>query len=122
MTRILIIDDSSFQRRIVTGILTDAGYEVSFAENGRVGFELAQKDAPALIITDLLMPEFDGFYLLKEARERDLGIPILVSTSDVQDTTREQCYSLGAAGLVNKPVKKEVLLPAIARILSGERL
>jgi two-component system, chemotaxis family, chemotaxis protein CheY len=121
MTRILIIDDSSFQRRIVSGILEGAGYEVSAAENGRAGIELAQKEAPALIITDLLMPDFDGFYVLKESRERNLGIPVLVSSSDVQDSTREQCYSLGAAGLVNKPAKKETLLPVIARILSGER-
>jgi twitching motility two-component system response regulator PilH len=120
MTRILIIDDSSFQRRIVTGILSEAGYDVSVADNGRDGIELAQKDAPALIITDLLMPEFDGFYLLKEARVRDLGIPVLVLTSDIQDTTRDQCLNLGAAGVENKPVKKEVLLPAIMRILPGE--
>ena len=122
MTRILIIDDSSFQRRIVTGILKEAGYEVSVAENGRDGIELAQQESPALIITDLLMPEYDGYYLLKEARERVLGIPILVSTSDIQDTTGRQCRSLGAAGVLNKPVKKEVLLPAITRILAGERL
>jgi twitching motility two-component system response regulator PilH len=122
MTRILIIDDSSFQRRIVTGILSEAGYDVLFADNGMEGIELAQKDAPALIITDLLMPEFDGFYLLKEAQARDLGIPVLVLTSDIQDTTRDQCMNLGAAGVVNKPVKKEVLLPAITRIISGERI
>jgi CheY-like chemotaxis protein len=121
MTRILIIDDSSFQRRIVTGILNDAGYEVSVADNGRDGIELARRDAPALIITDLLMPEFDGYYLLNEARAQDLGIPVLVLTSDIQDSTREQCFTLGAAGLVNKPVKKEILLAAITRALSGER-
>lgn len=121
MTRILLIDDSSFQRRIVTGILRDAGYEVSIAENGREGLELAQAENPALIITDLLMPEYDGFYLLREAQKCDLGIPILVSTSDIQDSTRDQCSSLGATGLVNKPVKKEILLPMITRILSGER-
>jgi two-component system, chemotaxis family, chemotaxis protein CheY len=121
MTRILIIDDSSFQRRIVTGILRDAGYDVSFAENGRDGLESAKTDTPSLIITDLLMPEFDGFYLLKKARECDLGIPILVLTSDIQDSTREQCSSMGAAGLVNKPAKKDALLAAVTRILSGER-
>jgi len=122
MTRILIIDDSSFQRRIVTGILSEAGYDVLVADNGRDGIELAQKDAPDLIITDLLMPEFDGFYLLKEARAQDLGIPVLVLTSDIQDTTRDQCMYLGAAGVVNKPVKKEALLQAITRIIPGERI
>ena len=121
MTRILVIDDSSFQRRIVTGILKEAGYDLLVAENGREGLERAQEEAPALIITDLLMPEFDGFYLLNVARQCNLGIPVLVLTSDIQDSTRDQCRTLGAAGVVNKPVKKEILLTAVTRALSGER-
>jgi two-component system, chemotaxis family, chemotaxis protein CheY len=121
MAKILIIDDSSFQRRIVTGLLKEAGYDLITAENGRDGLDLAQKESPDLLISDLLMPEFDGFYLLKEAQASGLGIPILILTSDVQDTTREQCFRLGASGLVNKPVKKEILLPAIVKLLSGER-
>ncbi|MGB7789455.1 response regulator [Methanoregula sp.] len=120
MTRILVIDDSSFQRRIVTGILEEAGYDLSIAENGRDALSLAQKEAPDLLITDLLMPDFDGFYLLREARSHDLGIPILVLTSDIQDTTREQCLALGASGVVNKPVKKEIILSAVTHALSGE--
>jgi CheY-like chemotaxis protein len=120
MTRILVIDDSSFQRRIVTGILEEAGYDLSIAENGRDALSLAQKEAPDLLITDLLMPDFDGFYLLREARSHDLGIPILVLTSDIQDTTREQCLALGASGVVNKPVKKEIILSAVMHALSGE--
>jgi len=122
MAKILVIDDSSFQRRIVTSILREAGYDLITAENGKDGIDLAQKESPDLAISDLLMPEFDGFYLLKEAQARRLGIPVLILTSDVQDSTRAQCMSLGAAGLLNKPVKKEILLPAITRILSGERL
>src|SRR5208337_109339 len=120
MTRILVIDDSSFQRRIVTGILEEAGYDLSIAENGRDALSLAQKEAPDLLITDLLMPDFDGFYLLREARSHDLGIPILVLTSDIQDTTREQCLALGGSGVVNKPVKKEIILSAVMHALSGE--
>ncbi len=120
MTKILFIDDSSFQRRIVSDILREAGYEPIVTENGRSGIDLAQKENPDLLITDLLMPEYDGYFVLKEAQACGLGIPILIMTSDIQDTTRDQCISLGAAGVVNKPVKKDILLPTIARVLSGE--
>lgn len=121
MTKILIIDDSSFQRKIVTGVLKEAGYDVITAGDGREGLALAKNEAPDLVISDLLMPEYDGFYLLKEAGACNLSVPILIQTSDVQDATREHCLSLGAAGLVNKPVKKEILLPAIEKILAGRR-
>ena len=122
MKKILIIDDSSFQRKIVTSILREAGYEVITAGDGREGLALAKSEAPDMVISDLLMPEFDGFYLLKEAGTCRLPFPILIQTSDVQDSTREKCIGLGAAGLVNKPVKKEILLPAIEKILAGGRL
>ena len=121
MTKILFIDDSSFQRRIVSDILREAGYDPIVTENGRSGIDLARKEKPALLITDLLMPEYDGYFVLKEVKSCGLGIPILIMTSDIQDTTRDRCISLGAAGVVNKPVKKDVLLPAIAKVLSGER-
>ncbi len=121
MTKILFIDDSSFQRRIVSDILRNAGYEPIVTDNGRNGIDLALNEKPDLLVTDLLMPDYDGYFVLKEAQACRLGIPILIVTSDIQDTTRDQCISLGAAGVVNKPVKKEVLLPAIAKVLSGER-
>jgi CheY-like chemotaxis protein len=122
MLKILFIDDSSFQRRIVSDILREAGYDPVVTEDGKRGIDLAQKEKPHLLITDLLMPDYDGYYVLKEAQACRLGIPILILTSDIQDTTHDRCLSLGAAGVVNKPVKKEVLLPAIAKVLSGERL
>ena len=121
MPKILIIDDSSFQRRIVTSLLRDEGHVVITAENGRDGIGMARSESPDLIVSDLLMPEFDGYYLLREARESGPAVPILILTSDIQDTTRDECIRLGAAGLVNKPVKREALLSAIAQVLSGDR-
>jgi two-component system, chemotaxis family, chemotaxis protein CheY len=122
MVKILIIDDSSFQQKILTSILKEAGYDVVIAENGKEGLECAEKEKPDVMITDLLMPEFDGYFLLENMKAKNLQIPVIISTSDVQDYTRQRCARLGAAGFLNKPVKKETLLPAIKKVLAGERL
>lgn len=122
MKKILIIDDSSFQRKIITSILQEAGYSLLAADNGNDGFTLAGKENPDLVITDLLMPEYDGFYFLGRVRSEKIMVPVLILTSDIQDSTREKCMALGAAGIINKPVKKEILLPAVKSVLAGENL
>jgi CheY-like chemotaxis protein len=121
MKKILIIDDSSFQRKIVSSILQDAGYTLLLADNGKDGITIAEKEKPDLIVSDLLMPEYDGFYLLEQAQASPAGHKILIVTSDIQHSTLEKCKKLGAVGLINKPVKKETLLPAVEKALSGER-
>lgn len=122
MVKILVIDDSSFQRKIISSILKKDGYEVVTAENGKDAIESIHISAPDLIISDLLMPEFDGFYLLETLNSEKVTIPTLIITSDIQKPTREKCYQMGARGLINKPVHKDTLLPAVKKILAGERV
>jgi CheY-like chemotaxis protein len=122
MVKILIADDSSFQRKIIASILKEAGHEVISANNGKEGITRAGTEKPQLIITDLLMPEFDGYYLLEQAQAAKMGIPILILTSDIQNATRDRCMQLGAAGVINKPIRKDLLIPVVQRALSGERL
>ncbi|OPX66651.1 MAG: response regulator of RpoS [Methanoregulaceae archaeon PtaB.Bin056] len=121
MQKILVIDDSGFQRKIITSVLEAEGYFVMSAVNGRSGFDIAVKESPDLIICDLLMPELDGYGLLRLVREHRLPIPVLVLTSDIQKTTRAECLALGAVDVLNKPVKKEELLPALEKALGGKK-
>jgi CheY-like chemotaxis protein len=120
MVKILVIDDSSFQRKIICSILKEDGYELVTAENGKDAMEHLGTYTPDLIICDLLMPEFDGYYLLEEMRAEKSAIPTLIVTSDIQKPTREKCYRMGARGLINKPVNKESLLHIVKKILVGE--
>jgi len=121
MPKILTIDDSGFQRKIITSILEQEGYTVLSAENGKTGFSLASTESPDLIICDLLMPEMDGFAFLRLVKERNLAVPVLILTSDIQKTTREECLSLGAVDVLNKPVTKVMLIPRVKAVLGGER-
>lgn len=113
MARILIIDDSSFQRGIIRKTLLQAGYETVEAKNGREGLLQARDTAPELILLDLVMPEMDGFAVLTELQKQQNRVPVVVVTADIQEITREQCLALGAAGFLNKPVKTEDLITAV---------
>jgi twitching motility two-component system response regulator PilH len=118
MAKILIIDDSSFQRKILSGILKEAGHAVVIAENGKDGLASVEKEKPDLVITDLLMPEYDGHFFIEQAKKQNIRIPVLIITSDIQESTRKRYSGLGVADFLNKPVKKELLLQAIDKVLS----
>jgi two-component system, chemotaxis family, chemotaxis protein CheY len=119
MTRILIIDDSLFQRRIISAPLIAAGFETIEAVNGKDGLEKIITDTPDLILLDILMPEKDGLSVLKELHDVQNPIPVIMLTSDVQDSTRQECLGLGARAFLNKPVRAEELLPVIRSALES---
>jgi len=115
--KILIIDDSRFQRRIISDILEEEGFAVITSADGNSGYATALEESPDLIICDLLMPDLDGYEFLKKMRENKISIPVVVLTSDIQHTTRKICLDLGAVDVLNKPVKKTTLVPALQKAL-----
>ncbi len=117
MPTILIIDDSSFQRTIIKKTLKNESYTCIEADNGRFGLEMAERESPDVIIVDLLMPDMDGIEFLKAIREKAITIPVIVLTSDIQDTTRDLCLKLGARSFLNKPLRTDDLIPAIRKVL-----
>lgn len=117
MALILIVDDSSFQRRVIRSLLHEAGHETEEAENGRTGLEKAAARQPDIILTDLLMPELGGLELLEALSEQDVAVPVIIITANIQKSVRRRCLELGAAAVVNKPVRQQELLPAIEKAL-----
>ena len=119
MAHVLVIEDSSFQRKIISTVLKENGHEVTLAKNGKEGLGLAETARPDLIISDLLMPEIDGFQVLETLMQKELHIPAIILTSDIQKTTLNRCKSLGAAAVLNKPVNRDEVLAAVNEILTG---
>jgi CheY-like chemotaxis protein len=74
MKKILLIEDQAQMRRNIATILEMEGFEVQVAEHGRRGVELATSSSPDLIICDVMMPELDGYGVLKALRNRSLGM------------------------------------------------
>jgi twitching motility two-component system response regulator PilH len=120
MVKVLLIEDSAFQRKIISSMVKDLGYEVITADNGHEGVERILNDKPAVILCDLLMPGYDGIWVLEQLKARGIKIPVIIITSDVQTTTKNRCMSLGAIGFMNKPVPKDLLKSEIMKALAGE--
>ena len=121
MARILIIEDSGFARRTIGKILRDGGHEPLEADGGHEGLDKAEKYEPDCISLDLLMPEVDGFDVLSVLRDKGLDIPTIVLSADIQGSTRERCFDLGAFDFINKPPKADELLRAIQKALDSTR-
>lgn len=118
MASILTVEDSSFQRKIIIKILEKAGHETLAAENGQRGLEVLATHTPDCILCDLLMPEMDGFQFLEALKEKNIQIPVIILTSDIQDTVKQRCLDLGAKSFLNKPAQEGQILEALNSILS----
>lgn len=121
MPKILIVDDSSFQRRTIRRALAQPDYQIIEASNGRQAMQLVTEEAPDCILTDLIMPDMDGLMALKAWRDAGLTIPVIVVTADIQESTRQECIQLGAWAFINKPVKEDEVRKAVERALKRER-
>jgi CheY-like chemotaxis protein len=117
MTVILVVDDSKFSRGRVLAALAHQGYTLHEAVDGRDALEKLDSVAPELIISDLLMPNLDGFGLLRGLREQGRAIPVIIVSADIQATSRSLCKELGAADFLNKPFQPEQLQQAVAQVL-----
>lgn len=114
--KILVIDDRWENRSVIANLLTPLGFEVIEAINGKVGLEIAVSTQPDLVITDLVMPEIDGFQLLKYWKEISelKAIKIIVSSASVFETDQNLSLEAGAVDFLAKPVQAEELLDKLA--------
>lgn len=95
MASVLTVEDSSFQRNRIKKILAEGGYEILEAENGLAGLEVAESEKPDCILSDLLMPELDGFGLLESLRDKGIEIPVIILTADIQDSVKKKMFGPG---------------------------
>jgi len=122
-SHILFVDDSPTMRASVTFCLRNAGYLVTEAENGLDGLaKLQQMEAasqlPALIITDVNMPEMDGLAFITQVKQSPFRfVPVLVLTTEGEHAMKERGRAAGASGWLLKPFQPEKLLWAIKKLV-----
>ncbi len=119
--RVLIIDDSLIARKMIGRTIDELNLDTIEAANGKNGFAKVLAKKPDIIILDLLMPEMDGIEFLKLIKEYNMKIPIIVLTSDIQDKVKDECYSLGAYGFLNKPPRKEDIFNLLKPLIETEK-
>lgn len=117
--RILIVDDSVSIRKSVSFVLTDAGYEVVEAEDGKDGLEKAKMQSCQLVITDINMPNMNGIELIAALRaEQEYKFtPIIALTTESQDGKMQEGKAAGATGWIVKPFTTEKLIAVVKKIL-----
>ncbi len=115
MAHILIVDDQSFIRRIVTRQLEAAGHRVTSAEDGAQALELLDQISPDLIFCDIGMPNLDGFETLERLRAATqwADVPVVMLTGHGQVSDWERAQALGANGYLTKPFSTAQLVDAI---------
>ena len=115
MDKILIIEDSHDLRHDIVDLLELEGYQVRGAENGRIGVELAREYLPALIICDIMMPELDGYGVLRTLQEdaATADIPLIFLTAKTEKTDMRHGMGLGADDYLTKPFDAQDLLRAV---------
>lgn len=125
--KILLVDDDPDLIRAMRTILESQSYQVIPARNGIEALNKVREEQPDLIILDLLMPELDGFGVCRELRENPeysehSQIPILILTAVREEASRrryelETGRDLDVEDYIEKPVKPQLLLQRVAKIL-----
>jgi DNA-binding response OmpR family regulator len=120
MARIVVADDDPDVRRVLSVILTGEGHTVLPVADGDAALELLAREAPDLLILDVMMPKKDGFMVMKEmksARIRD-NTKVLLLTARTAESDWLRGYKLGADEYLTKPFENDEFVGAVEALLS----
>ncbi len=122
--RLMVVDDDPAPRRTLSRLLAKLGYDVTVAEHGRAALEMAERQPLDLILTDITMPQMDGFELLRrlKSNETTRHIPVIMISGldDVQSVVR--CIEEGAEDHLTKPFEAVLLQARVRASLERKRM
>ena len=116
---ILVVDDEPAVLSLLRSILTSAGYEVMEAANGKEAVTLTEEAHVDLVLTDLAMPEQEGFETIKILRKRLPQLKIIAMSGRFAGQILHVAELLGAQATIAKPIRPPELLELVRRVLAG---
>lgn len=118
---VLVVDDAAPIRIRLRQILEGAGYEVTEAENGAVALSMLDEPTFDMFVVDVNMPVVGGLEFIERARRQPhyASTPIFVLTAESRPEVVERCRQLGVTAWLVKPVKPDVLLRGLQRVLAA---
>ncbi len=119
--RVLLAEDEPNIVESLTFLLDRAGYEVSVETDGRKALNAALSDAPDVLILDVMLPELDGYEILRLLRSdsRATNLPIVMLTAKGQREDRETALDYGADMFITKPFANSEIVAAVERFADG---
>ena len=118
MPKVLIVDDAQFMRLRCARLLSEQGYDIVEAQNGREAVEVYQAERPDVVLMDITMPEMDGLAALRAIKQMDPEARIAMLTALGQQGIVLEAIKSGARDFVVKPFEPERVLAAVQRILA----
>ena len=113
---ILVVDDNERLRTLVKAYLTQEGYRVVTASDGRAALFVARDENPDLIVLDIMMPEMDGYEFMRTHR-KERETPIIILTAKIEETDALLGLELGADDYISKPFSMRILAARIRAVL-----
>jgi len=112
---ILVIEDNVTSLRLLTDLLSEAGYGVCPAQSGELALDLVAEIQPDLILLDIRMPGMDGFEVLRrfKAKPASRDIPVIILSAITETEQRVEGLRLGAVDFLTKPYQREELLARV---------
>lgn len=117
---LLLVDDEPGLREAVQAYLEDSGFTVDVASNAKAGWDLLQQRIPDLVISDIMMPEVDGYQFLAQMREdpRFNRLPIVFLTARGMTKDRIEGYNAGVDAYLSKPFDPDELVAIVTNLLA----
>ncbi|MDR1677704.1 MAG: response regulator [Deltaproteobacteria bacterium] len=121
--RILIVDDDELIHKLLGAILQKAGFECLDALSGREGLDIAKQEKPELIILDIMMPEMDGFEVMRALKSNPItsSVPVIFLSGKFHNREKAMARELGAADFMEKPFERSELLARVKTYLTLRR-
>ncbi len=113
--RVVLIDDEEDIRDVLTLALTDAGFEVASAHDGKTGLELCRDFSPQIVITDIRMPGMSGLQVLEHLKDSRPETEVIVATAFGEMDVAIRALQLDASDFITKPISDQALQMALKR-------
>ncbi|MGD9007848.1 MAG: response regulator [Desulfobacteraceae bacterium] len=112
---ILVVDDNSDNLRLLAAILNKCHYKIRLAPNGERALATIHKEAPDLILLDVMMPAMDGFEVCRQlkANQETTGIPVIFISALDETIDKVKAFSMGGVDYITKPFKSEEVLARV---------
>ena len=116
---VLLVDDEPGLREAVKAYLEDSGFTVQVASNAKEGWDLLQQSTPDILISDIMMPQVDGYQFLKQVRDdaRFQALPVLFLTARGMTSDRIQGYNAGCDAYLPKPFDPDELVAIVSNLI-----
>ena len=120
--RVLVVDDNFLNVKLLEARLQIAGYDVVTAMGGEEALEQVDRQRPAMVLLDVMMPGMDGYEVCRRIRANPetARLPVVMVTALDKESDRQTGLEAGADDFLNKPVEDDVLFPSMTRLLQRD--